>query len=106
ALIPFKSNSKPTRPGVWNRAYHYFNLHREEFLRRYHQRSNIESVFSAIKRVFGDSCRGKTQTSMRNEALAKCLAHNLCVLIHAMHEFGIELNLRAESPLARQMPVG
>jgi hypothetical protein len=61
-------------------------------------------LFSAIKRVFGDSVRGKTQTSMRNESLCKCLCHNICVLIHAMHEFGIELNLRAELPLARQFP--
>ncbi len=106
AFIPFKSNSKPTRPGVWNRAFHYFNLHREEFLARYHQRSNVESVFSAIKRVFGDSCRSKTQTSMRNEAICKCLAHNLCVLIRVMHELGITLNLRAELALARQMPAG
>ncbi len=105
-LIPFKSNSKPTRPGVWNKAFHWFNLHREEFLHRYHQRSNIESVFSAIKRMFGDACRGKTEVSMRNEALCKCLCHNICVLIHAMHEFGVELNLRAEPTLARQMPAG
>ena len=54
-LIPFKSNSAPKRPGVWNKCYHWFNLHREEFLARYHQRSNVESVFSAIKRLFGDS---------------------------------------------------
>jgi transposase len=105
-LIPFKSNSKPNRPGVWNKAYHWFNLHREEFLKRYHQRSNIESAFSAIKRVFGDSVRSKTEVSMRNEALCKCLCHNICVLIHAMHEFGIELNFRAESPLARQITAG
>jgi transposase len=91
---------------VWNQAYHWFNLHREEFMARYHQRSNIESVFSAIKRVFGDSCRGKTQTSMRNEALAKCLAHNLCVLIHSMNEFGLEMNLWAKVPLARQITAG
>jgi transposase len=99
-LIPFKVTSKAKRPGVWNKAFHYFHMHREEFLARYHARSNVESVFSAIKRVFGDSCRSKTEVSMRNEALCKCLCHNICVLIHAIHEFGIELNLRAELPLA------
>ena len=33
AFIPFKCNSAPTREGVWNTAFHFFYLHREEFLR-------------------------------------------------------------------------
>ena len=105
-MIPFKSNSKPSQPGLWNKCYHWFNLHREEFLKCYHQRSDVESVFSAIKRVFGDSCRSKTEISMRNEAICKALCHNICVLTHAIHEFGVELNSPAESSLAGQMPAG
>jgi transposase len=90
AYIPFKSNSIATRPGVWNNAYHYFNLHREQFLAHYHKRSNVESTFSMIKRKFGDSVRAKNDTSMRNEALAKFVCHNLCCLIQSMNEFGID----------------
>jgi hypothetical protein len=90
AYIPFKSNSVATRPGVWNTAYHYFNLHRDEFLAHYHKRSNVESTFSMIKRKFGDSVRAKNDTSMRNEALAKFVCHNLCCLIQSMNEFGID----------------
>jgi transposase len=90
ALIPFKTNSKPNRAGVWNTAYHYFNLHREEFLRRYHRRSNVESTFSAIKRKYGDSVRAKNDRSMVNETLAKFLCHNIACLIHATEEFGID----------------
>jgi transposase len=90
ALIPFKCNSRATRPGVWNNAYHYFNLHREEFLVRYHQRSNAESTFSMIKRKFGDSVRAKNDLSMKNEVLAKFVCHNLAVLIQSMQEFGID----------------
>lgn len=89
-LIPFKSNSKPTRPGFWNNAYHFFHLHREEFLGRYHQRSNVESTFSAIKRKFGDSVKAKNKQTMKCEVLAKILCHNLCCLIHAMKELGID----------------
>jgi transposase len=92
ALIPFKTNSVPSRPGVWNTAYHYFNLHREEFIRRYHQRSNVESTFSAIKRKFGDSVKAKNLQSMKCEVLAKFLCHNLSCLIHAMQELGIDLD--------------
>ena len=44
----------------------------------YHRRSNIESAFSMVKQKFGDSCRSKTDTAMKNETLCKLLAHNLC----------------------------
>jgi transposase len=93
-LIPFKVNSVATRPGVWNNAYHFFSLHREEFLTRYHQRSNVESTFSMVKRKFGDSVRAKNDQSMKNEALAKFVCHNLCCLIQSMEEFGIDPSFR------------
>jgi transposase len=91
-LIPFKSNSAPTRPGIWNKMFHYFNLKREEFMAKYHQRSNIESTFSMLKRKFGDSIRSKTDLAMKNEVLAKALCHNLCCVIQSMEEFGIDPN--------------
>jgi transposase len=90
AYIPFKINSLPSRGGVWNTAYHYFQLHREEFCARYHQRSNVESTFSMIKRKFGDAVRAKNDLTMKNETLAKFLAHNICCLIQSMEEFGID----------------
>ena len=89
-LIPFKRNSVAARPGIWDRMFHYFSFNREEFLARYHQRSNVESTFSMIKAKFGDSVRSKTDTAMRNEALAKILCHNICCLISAMYELGID----------------
>ncbi len=91
SFIPFKvSNTKAKYPGAWNKAFHFFNLHREEFLQRYHARSNVESTFSAIKRKFGDSVKAKNDLAMRNEVLAKILCHNLCCLIHAIEEFNID----------------
>ena len=36
------------------------------------------------------SLRSKTDTAMVNEALCKILCHNLVVLIHEIHELGIE----------------
>jgi transposase len=90
ALIPFKSNNNANRSTLWNNAYHYFNLYREEFLRRYHRRSNIESTFSMIKRKFGDSVRAKNDVTMQNETLAKFVCHNLCCLIQSFEEFGID----------------
>jgi len=88
--IPFKSNSVLGNTPLWDRMFHYFNLHREEFLAHYHKRSNVESTFSAIKRKFGDAVRSRTDTSMTNEALAKIVCHNLCCVIQEWYELGID----------------
>jgi hypothetical protein len=49
-----------------------------------------------IKRKFGDSRRSETETAQVNETLAKVFCHNL-VLIHEMHELGIDPGFWAES---------
>lgn len=88
--IPFKGNTTGAVGGLFAKMFHYFSFRRDDFLAHYHKRSNVESTFSAIKRVFGDSVRSKTDTAMVNEALCKILCHNLVVLIHEMYELGIE----------------
>ena len=75
--------------GIYEKAFLYFKLHREEFDARYHQRSNIESTFSMVKAKFGDSVRSKTDVAIGNEVLAKIVCHNICCLISAMYELGI-----------------
>ena len=90
AYIPFKSNNQAKGPELWRKAYHLFAFHREEFLRHYHQRSNVEAVFSAIKRKFGPAIRSRTFDAMVNESLLKVLCHNLTVLVRAVHELGLE----------------
>jgi transposase len=50
-FVPFKTNHRGDRDSLlWNRLFHYFSFQKDEFLARYHRRSNIESTFSAIKR--------------------------------------------------------
>lgn len=66
------------------------SLNREDFLKHYHRRSNVESTFSAMKRKFGGSVRSKLPAAQLNEVLLKCLAHNLSVLVHSIHELGIQ----------------
>jgi transposase len=63
---------------------------REEFAACYHKRSNVETAFSVIKGTFGSALRSKSDTGQINEALCKVLAHNICVLVQAMHELEIE----------------
>src|SRR5467141_3198990 len=89
--IPFKTNTAlPIKNSVWAEMYHYFMYNREDFLAHYHKRSNVETAFSMIKGKFGDSVRSKHDIGQLNEVLCKVLCHNLCVLIQAIHELGIE----------------
>jgi transposase/predicted nucleic acid-binding Zn finger protein len=96
--IPFKSNTSGTitsgsRGKLWRRAFHYFQLHQDEFLEHYHNRSNVETTFFAVKAKFGDSVKNKTFVSQTNEVLCKLIAYNITVLISAMYELKIEPKL-------------
>ncbi|MBA4068207.1 MAG: transposase [Isosphaera sp.] len=96
--IAFKANATGAAGGHFEKAFHYFSFKREEYVRHYHKRSNVESTFSMIKRKFGDSVRSKTDAAMVNEVLCKLVAHNLCVLIQEEHELGIEPVFRPADP--------
>ena len=65
------------------------NIHRGFYRRKqmknysdekYHQRSNIESGFSAIKRKYGGYVSGKSLKSINSELSCKAIAHNLRLL--------------------------
>jgi transposase len=102
-FIPFKANTvAPTGDSAWARMYHVFAFDRETFLRHYHRRSNVETVFSMIKGKFGDSVLSKSDTGQMNEVLAKVLAHNICVVIGAIHELGIDARFGAGSAGAQE----
>ena len=104
AYIPFKSNTKgrPKGPWIWRKMFDMYSRHREEFMMHYHKRSNSETCFHMIKMKFGSNVRTKNETSQNNEILAKCLAHNLCVLAQEAVELDIDIDFKkcAEIPIA------
>jgi transposase len=87
--IAFKSSATGASGGLWEKAFLYYSLHREEFLEHYHQRSNVESTFSMIKAKFRDHVRSKTDVAMTNEVFCKLICHNICCLIQSQCELGI-----------------
>jgi transposase len=94
AYIPFKSNSLNRSghrgsPSAWRKAFFMFQANREEFDRNYHKRSNVEAVFSALKRKFGENVRSRKPVAQVNEILCKLIAYNLTVVVHEMFENGI-----------------
>lgn len=110
AFIPFKVDtiSNEVRrargtpaPPAWEKAYHLFQVNRERFADAYHKRSNVEAVFSAIKRKMGEALLSKNQGARFNELLAKLLGYNIGVVIHEIYEHGIDpaaLGLRTGRP--------
>ena len=111
--IAFKSNHSGAGRGrsgkerfekggqLWARMFHMFQYHQEEFMAHYHQRSNVETVFSMIKKKFGSEVRSKTEIAMFNEVLCKIVCHNICCLISSMFELGLDLDhLLSATPLS------
>ncbi len=91
--LPFiapKSSTTGSAGGKFEEMYHYYLYKREEFLKNYHKRSNVESCFSAVKRKFGDHIRSKTTTAGTNEVLCKLLCQNIWAVILSQAELGIE----------------
>lgn len=103
-MIPFKVNASPAKGGLWAKMLHYFSYNREDFMRRFHRRSNIETTFSMVKAKFRDGVRSKTEIAMKNEVLCKLVCHNICCLISAFYELGISPTFWAESSVAQEVP--
>jgi transposase len=108
--IMFKANTTGGVGGLFKKMFHYFQFNREDFLGHYHKRSNVESTVMMVKTKFGDSVNSKTEVAAKNEVLCKILCHNLCCLISAIYELGIEpvFNLGdcTKTPAVAQLPLG
>ncbi|HEY0395403.1 MAG TPA: transposase [Candidatus Elarobacter sp.] len=88
--VAFKRNAKRGGPSAWRDSLDTFRSDPETFLTAYHKRSNVETTFSMVKAKFGSFVRSKTPVAQRNEVLCKVLAHNLCCLVQAFFELGVE----------------
>jgi transposase len=100
AFIAPKISTTGEVGGLFEKMFHYYQYRREEFLKHYHQRSNVESVFSAVKRKFGDNVRSRTKAAMVNEVLAKLICYNLTRIILSQCELGIEAEFWKDEPVA------
>ncbi len=60
-------------------------------MNEYHVRSNVETTFHMVKHKFGEKLKSKKFIAQKNELLCKLIAHNIVVLIHEMHELGVDV---------------
>ena len=89
--IPFKKNAtgKACGSALWKKTFHYFQLHREEFDKKYHLRSNVEATFHSIKSKLGETIKSRNRTAQENEMLCKIISYNLTIVINSMFKLGI-----------------
>lgn len=68
----------------WNHPYaemfDRYNSNREEWLKKYHKRSTIESVFSSIKRKLGGYVTSIKRDMQIIEISLKIIVYNLMIL--------------------------
>jgi transposase len=89
--IAFKDNAMESGVcEVWDKLFHYYSLHKQEYLAHYHKRSNVESTFWMVKSKFGEEVRSKLPVAQINEVLCKILCHNICCVIQSVYELGVE----------------
>ena len=88
AYIPFKSNSTGKSKGAptWAKMFRMFTVHFKDYMKRYHRRSNVETVFHVLKTRFSQNLATKSLEANAIELKIKALCHNICVLIQEMHE--------------------
>ena len=89
-FIDCKSSTTGGAGGLFEKMVHFYKFHEDDYLARYHQRSNVESTVSMIKPKFGSYIRSRSDTAMMNEAFGKIVCHNICCLIQSHCELGIE----------------
>jgi transposase len=100
-FIAFKNNANPSAdsPVIWKRMFKYFQNHKELFLKNYHKRSNVETVFAMVKLRLGEFLKSKNYEAQRNELLMKFLVHNICCLVQEIFERGVKVDFKESSKL-------
>lgn len=98
--IMFKKNTLGKGPAILQRLFHMYMMENEKFNAHYHQRSNVETTFSMIKKKFGPALRSKSEVSQVNELLCKILAHNICCLVSSIFELNVEIDFLTQRQAA------
>lgn len=91
AFIPFKEGKKkgstasPKSHPAWKLAFSFWKVLNGLYMSIYHQRSRIESVFSALKKRYGDKLNCKSAKMRRKEMSLRLIAYNIRILICTKH---------------------
>lgn len=91
AIIPFKkgkkkqSRRKACGYPAWKYAHEFYTTMKGLYMSIYHRRSRIESVFSAIKKRYGDKLNCGSASMRRKEMSLRLIAYNIRILLYARY---------------------
>jgi len=85
----------------WIEMVMLWKTNEEAFRRHYHQRSNVESTFSMMKRKFLPYIRSKGEQAQFNELIVKVCCHNASVLVNSVFELSASMEFATPIPPGR-----
>jgi len=85
-FVKSKLNAIPIIPvRMHTNFYGYLKQHKKIDGSNYHQRSKVETIFSMIKRKYGCTLLGKSDSSQKTELEIKLIVHNIDRLIKSVY---------------------
>jgi len=92
--IPFRKGTTGKAKGAlhWNKLFREFSEKNDEFMRKYHARSNLESCIGMTKMRSGNHLMTRNFQANVNEIKIKVLVHNLTVLVQEAFELDINID--------------
>ena len=95
AFIPFskKATSKPKSHPAWKYLHNLWTKFRTIFDSIYHQRSKIETIFSVLKKRYGDILNSKSKEMQHKEMSIRFIAYNVRVFLYWRYAMQNSLNL-------------
>lgn len=92
-FFAFKKNNRldaDYKSTLWKDLLYLWKTRHTLYTEHYFRRNNVEATFHSIKAKFGGRLYSKSTSGQFSEALAKALCHNICTLIRATQELGID----------------
>lgn len=95
AFIPFKNNAtaKPKSHPAWKFAFNLWKMFKTIYKSIYNQRSKIETVFSVLKKRYGDQLFCMNKNMRRKEMALRFIAYNIKVFICWRYASEHQMNL-------------
>ena len=96
-FTPFKSNACPSGLNIWSYLYKMWDKFPSACRNIYHTRERVETVFSALKKRYGDQLYAKKWYARRREMAMRFIAYNVRIIIglQIAREKGVPLWVRA-----------
>jgi hypothetical protein len=94
-FIPFnrKATSKPKSRPAWKHLHNLWTKFKTIFDSIYHQRSKIETIFSVLKKRYGDMLYSKSKEIQHREMSIRFIAYNTRIFLYWRYAMQNNLNL-------------